>query len=92
MVRSEIHAGEHLAEQLAALDLSAAELARRLKVPAQSRDSHQRMLGAPIAVRRHLLENPVRSLHATGALPYPKSFKALSSANISPSRSLCAGV
>jgi len=28
-----IHPGEHLAEELAALQLSAAELARRLKVP-----------------------------------------------------------
>jgi len=28
-----IHPGEHLAEELGALDMSAAELARRLKVP-----------------------------------------------------------
>jgi addiction module HigA family antidote len=28
-----IHPGEHLAEELVALDMSAAELARRLKVP-----------------------------------------------------------
>ena len=34
MTRSAIHPGEHLAEQLVALDLSAAELGRRLKVPA----------------------------------------------------------
>jgi addiction module HigA family antidote len=34
MGRSAIHPGEHLAAQLEALDLSAAELARRLKVPA----------------------------------------------------------
>ncbi|MHB1949939.1 MAG: HigA family addiction module antitoxin [Acidiferrobacteraceae bacterium] len=34
MGRSAIHPGEHLAEQLEALDLSAAELGRRLKVPA----------------------------------------------------------
>ena len=33
MARSAIHPGEHLAEELAALDLSAAELARQLKVP-----------------------------------------------------------
>jgi antitoxin HigA-1 len=33
MGRSAIHPGEHLAEQLEALDMSAAELARRLKVP-----------------------------------------------------------
>jgi antitoxin HigA-1 len=33
MGRSAIHPGEHLAEQLKALDMSAAELARRLKVP-----------------------------------------------------------
>jgi addiction module HigA family antidote len=33
MGRSTIHPGEHLAEQLQALDMSAAELARRLKVP-----------------------------------------------------------
>jgi addiction module HigA family antidote len=33
MGRSAIHPGEHLAEQLQALDMSAAELARRLKVP-----------------------------------------------------------
>jgi addiction module HigA family antidote len=34
MGRSAIHPGEHLAEQLEALDMSAAELARKLKVPA----------------------------------------------------------
>jgi len=34
MGRSAIHPGEHLAEQLEALDLSAAELGRRLEVPA----------------------------------------------------------
>jgi addiction module HigA family antidote len=34
MGRSAIHPGEHLAEQLAALDMSAAELGRQLKVPA----------------------------------------------------------
>lgn len=34
MARSAIHPGEHLAEQLEALDMSAAELGRRLKVPA----------------------------------------------------------
>jgi addiction module HigA family antidote len=33
MRRSAIHPGEHLAEQLQALDMSAAELARKLKVP-----------------------------------------------------------
>jgi len=33
MGRSAIHPGEHLAEQLEELDMSAAELARRLKVP-----------------------------------------------------------
>ena len=33
MVRSAIHPGEQLAEQLAALDMSAAELGRQLKVP-----------------------------------------------------------
>jgi antitoxin HigA-1 len=33
MARHAIHPGEHLAEQLEALDMSAAELARRLKVP-----------------------------------------------------------
>ena len=33
MGRSAIHPGEHLAEQLQALDMSAAELARNLKVP-----------------------------------------------------------
>lgn len=33
MGRSVIHPGEHLAEQLQALDMSAAELARKLKVP-----------------------------------------------------------
>ena len=33
MGRSAIHPGEHLAEQLEALDMSAAELARQLKVP-----------------------------------------------------------
>ncbi|OLC40878.1 MAG: addiction module antidote protein, HigA family [Acidobacteria bacterium 13_1_40CM_65_14] len=33
MVRRAIHPGEHLAEELKALDMSAAELARRLKVP-----------------------------------------------------------
>lgn len=33
MARSAIHPGEHLAEELEALDMSAAELARRLKVP-----------------------------------------------------------
>jgi len=34
VARSAIHPGEHLAEQLAALDMSAAELSRQLKVPA----------------------------------------------------------
>ena len=34
MARNAIHPGEHLAEQLEALDMSAAELGRRLKVPA----------------------------------------------------------
>jgi addiction module HigA family antidote len=33
MARTPIHPGEHLAEQLKALDMSAAELARRLAVP-----------------------------------------------------------
>ncbi len=33
MARLPIHPGEHLAEELDALDMSAAELARRLKVP-----------------------------------------------------------
>jgi len=34
MARTAIHPGEHLAEQLEALDISAAELGRRLRVPA----------------------------------------------------------
>jgi len=34
MARTAIHPGEHLAEQLEALDMSAAELARKLRVPA----------------------------------------------------------
>jgi len=33
MARTAIHPGEHLAEQLAELDMSATELARNLKVP-----------------------------------------------------------
>jgi addiction module HigA family antidote len=33
MARSAIHPGEHLAEQLTALDMSAAELGRQLQVP-----------------------------------------------------------
>src|SRR5450432_1953199 len=33
MARQAIHPGEHLAEQLEALEMSAAELARKLKVP-----------------------------------------------------------
>src|ERR1700723_360050 len=33
MPRNAIHPGEHLAEQLEALEMSAAELARQLKVP-----------------------------------------------------------
>lgn len=33
MTRSAIHPGEHLAEQLAALNMSAAALARQLQVP-----------------------------------------------------------
>ena len=33
MARDAIHPGEHLAEQLEALEMSAAELARNLKVP-----------------------------------------------------------
>ena len=33
MSRRAIHPGEHLAEELEALDMSAAELARQLKVP-----------------------------------------------------------
>ena len=34
MARPAIHPGEHLAEQLEALEMSAAELGRKLKVPA----------------------------------------------------------
>ena len=34
MGRSAIHPGKHLAEQLEAIDMSAAELGRKLKVPA----------------------------------------------------------
>lgn len=34
MARSAIHPGQHLAEQLEALEMSAAELGRKLKVPA----------------------------------------------------------
>ena len=34
MARSAIHPGEHLAEQLEALDMSATELSRKLRVPA----------------------------------------------------------
>ena len=34
MARSAIHPGEHLTEQLEALDMSAAELSRKLRVPA----------------------------------------------------------
>lgn len=34
MARTAIHPGEHLAEQLETLEMSAAELARKLKVPA----------------------------------------------------------
>lgn len=33
MARSAIHPGEHLADQLKALDMSAAELGRQIKVP-----------------------------------------------------------
>jgi addiction module HigA family antidote len=33
VARTPIHPGEHLAEELEALDMSAAELARQLKVP-----------------------------------------------------------
>ncbi|MEW6039267.1 MAG: HigA family addiction module antitoxin [Pseudomonadota bacterium] len=33
MARTPIHPGEHLAEQLEALDMSAAELARQIQVP-----------------------------------------------------------
>ncbi len=33
MARTAIHPGEHLAEELSALQMSAAELARRLEVP-----------------------------------------------------------
>jgi addiction module HigA family antidote len=33
MARNAVHPGEHLAEQLEALQMSAAELARQLKVP-----------------------------------------------------------
>lgn len=33
MARTAIHPGEHLAEQLEALDMSAAELARQINVP-----------------------------------------------------------
>jgi len=33
MARTPIHPGEHLAEELAALHMSAAELARQIKVP-----------------------------------------------------------
>ena len=33
MTRNAVHPGEHLAEQLEALQMSAAELARQLKVP-----------------------------------------------------------
>ena len=34
MARSAIQPGEHLAEQLEALDMSAAELSRKLRMPA----------------------------------------------------------
>src|ERR1700728_233397 len=34
MARTAIHPGQHLAEQLGALEMSAAELARKLRVPA----------------------------------------------------------
>lgn len=33
MTKTAIHPGEHLAEELEALEMSAAELARQLKVP-----------------------------------------------------------
>lgn len=39
MVRAAIHPGEHLAEQLLALNMSVAELARQLNVPA-NRTTH----------------------------------------------------
>jgi hypothetical protein len=40
MARSAIHPGEHLAEELEELGMSAAELARRLKGPYESRHWH----------------------------------------------------
>lgn len=54
MARHAIHPGEHLAEQLEALDMSAAELARQLKVPT-NRITHilngQRAITADTALR-----------------------------------------
>jgi addiction module HigA family antidote len=54
MARHAIHPGEHLAEQLVALDMSAAELARQLKVPT-NRITHilngQRAITADTALR-----------------------------------------
>jgi hypothetical protein len=49
MARDAIHPGEHLAEQLEALEMSAAELARKLKVPtSQSRISSMGSVRSPV--------------------------------------------
>ena len=61
MARSAIHPGEQLAEQLAALDMSAAELSRQLKVPANriteilngQRADHRRHRATPGALLWH---------------------------------------
>jgi antitoxin HigA-1 len=54
MARQAIHPGEHLAEQLEALEMSAAELARQLQVPTK-RISHilngQRAITGDTALR-----------------------------------------
>ena len=54
MARSAIHPGEHLAEQLTALDMSAAELGRQLQVPSNRISSiikGQRAISGDTALR-----------------------------------------
>ena len=58
MPRSAIHPGEHLAEQLEALTMSAAELSRRLRVPTNRITSilnGQRSVTGDTALQREFL-------------------------------------
>ena len=64
MARIPIHPGEHLAEELKALDMSAAELARQLKVPTNRITeilNGQRVITGDTALRLAHFSGPARS-------------------------------